>query len=363
MKIIYSFNKSGYEARYWEREISGASTAEIQFIPFNHGHYLDIRRYSRAQLLDNLYYAQHPGLVALYHDFERAIERHAADAVVVDNCPPYHPDYLFKIRNIHKVLRVADGPISAYDRDFAYLHAYDQILYHSPAYSRDFDMAEKLRYCGAKRVDFWPLALFNAAFDPAKDEEALFTQKRDIDIIFIGGQYVGKMPLLAAVKRAFGRRFRLHGLSSIKANLYFNMRFGFPGWVRPVPFDQYVPLYQRAKIGINMHNRGKYTVGNYRLFDLAGNGVLQISDGGEYLNNFFRVGEEIVSFENADDLIKKIDYYLANEDERQAIARQAYRRVIADHRFSYRMQQLARLISEAVSNQLARSRETSWSST
>jgi hypothetical protein len=112
--------------------------------------------------------------------------------------------------------------------------------------------------------------------------------------------HVNKMPLLAAVKKALGRRLHLHGTTSLKKNVYFNVKYGFPGCVRPVAFTHYVPLYQRAKIGINIHNRGDYTVGSYRLFDLPANGVMQISDGGEYLKQFYSVGEEIVSYQNTD---------------------------------------------------------------
>src|SRR5215475_1784977 len=160
MNIVYSFNKKGFEARYWEREIAAGTTSDVKFIPFNHDPYLSPDLYVRAQLLDNLYYDKHPGLKRLYKDFEEIISDHHADAVIVDTCPPYHPDYLRKIK-AYKVLRIADGPISAYDRDFAYLHAYDHVLYHSPAYSWEMGMAEKLSYCGAKRFDFWPLALFD----------------------------------------------------------------------------------------------------------------------------------------------------------------------------------------------------------
>lgn len=347
MNIVYSFNKKGYEARYWEAEIRAASTAEFRFIPFNHDSYVHWTAYARAQLLDNLYFQHHAGLKTLYRDFEDVLRQSFADAVIVDNCPPYHPDYLRRL-DLYKVLRIADGPISAYDRDFAYLHAYDHVLYHGPAYSRDMGMAEKLKYCGAKRFDFWPLALFDAAFDRRKTGSELVAQERDIDVVFIGGQHINKLPLLATVKRAFGRRFRLHGLTTFKTNVYFNLRYGFPGWVRPLAFEQHVPLYQRSKIGINLHNRGKYTVGNYRLFDLAGNGVMQISDGDEYLNDFFRVGEEIATYSNADDLVDKIRYYLANDDERRAIANCGYERVMKDHRFAQRMRQLGELIKQGM---------------
>lgn len=347
MNIVYSFNKKGYEARYWESEIRAASDAGFTFIPFNHDPYLDVTKYVRAQLLDDLYYQRDGALMALYDDFERLLRESRAEAVVVDNCPPYHPDYLRRI-DAYKVLRIADGPISAYDRDFAYLHAYDHILYHSSAYSRDMGMAEKLRYCGARNIDIWPLALFDACFDTTKSPETLFGHERDIDIIFIGTQHLDKLPLLATIKRAFSRRFKLFGVTSVKKNVYFNLRYKAGAWVRSVPFEKYVPLYQRAKIGINIHNRGKYTVGSYRLFELPGNGVMQISDGGEYLNDFFQVGSEIVGYETADELIEKLHYYLVHDEERQAIALRGYQRVIREHRFTQRMRQLGELIERGM---------------
>lgn len=347
LTLIYSFNKRGYEAEYWQREIAAASTADVTFVPFNHDPYVQVSRYIRAQLLDHLYFARDAGLERMYRDLEALVRSTNADALLVDNCPPYHPDYLRGLP-LYKVLRTSDGPLTAYDRDIPYVHAYDHVLYHSPAYSRDMGMAEKLAYCGAKRADFWPLALFDAAFDPTQTEDSLFTRDRGVDVAFVGALFPNKMPLLAAVKKAFGTRCQIWGLTSLKKNLYFNARHGFPGWIRPLPFDQYVPLYQRTKIGFNVHNRGEYTVGSYRLFDLPANGVMQISDGGRYLQAFFDVGEEIIGYDSADDLVDKIRFYLANETERRRIALNGYRRVMRDHRIRTRLHQAAALIADGM---------------
>ncbi|MGI8402140.1 MAG: glycosyltransferase family protein [Gemmatimonadaceae bacterium] len=347
ISVIYSFNKVGYEAEFWTREIRAASNEDVCFIPFNHEPYLPVESYIRGQLLDNIYYERNPALERLYGDIKLLIAREQADALVVDNAPPYHPEFL-RTLDVHKVLRTSDGPLSAYDRDFVYLHAYDQVLYHSPAYSRDLDMREKLRYCGARGCDLWPLGLFDAGYDPSVDEEALFSGRRDIDVIFVGAIHVGKMLLLAKVKKALGKRFVIRGLASVKKNLYFNARHGFPGWVRPLAFKDYVPFYQRAKIGINVHNRGKFTVGGYRLFELPANGVMQISDGGEYLSTFFEPGREIVGYDTADELIEKVEYYLRHDEERQAIARAGYRRAVRDHRMAVRLREGARLIAREI---------------
>lgn len=329
------------------REISAASSPQCQFTPFNHSPYLDPHRYIRAQLLDNLYFQEHTGLQRLYADLEAKCAAVGADVLLVDNCPPYHPDYLRKLP-IYKVLRINDGPMTAYDRDFAYLHAYDHILYHSPAYSRDVGMEEKLRYCGARRMDFWPLGSFDALCDPTKTEADILKEARDVDVVFVGALHLNKMPLLAAVRKSLGRRFKLYGVTSWKRNVYFNLKHGVLGWVRPLPFEGYVPLYQRAKIGINVHNRGDYTVGSYRMFDLPANGVMQISDGGPFLNAFFSVDEEIAVYKGAEELIEKIQYYLDHDKERERIALNGFRRVQRDYKIAKLLSQAGELIKRGM---------------
>lgn len=346
MKIIYSFNKRGFEAEYWTREIAAASAPGIEFVPFNHDPFLDPQRYVRAQLLDNLYFGREPGLQRLYAALLELIRRSRADVLLVDNCPPYHPEFLRGL-DLYKVLRLSDGPVTAYDRDFAYLHAYDHVLYHSPAYSRDLGMAEKLDYCGARRHDFWPLALFDAFFDKNLAEDQVAALPRDIDVVFVGALYPNKMPLLAAVKRAFGRRFQIYGLAGFKRNAYFNLRYRFPQWVRPIRFEDYVPLYHRAKIGINAHNRGKYTVGSYRLYDLPGNGIAQITDGAEFIDRFYAPGHEIDTYDDPAQLIARVDHYLTHPEQRRELAMQGWRRAMKDHRIGARLRQLRALLAPA----------------
>jgi hypothetical protein len=343
LKVVYSFNKTGFEADYWAREIAGASTSDYEFIPFNHGNYLSPSFYLRAQLLDNLYFQENPQLFRMYAALRAALAETRADVLLVDTCPPYHPEFLRTLK-VYKLLRIADGPMAAYDRDFAYVHAYDHILYHSRAYSRDMGIAEKLEYVGAKKSNFWPLALFSAMFDATKTEQTILAHERPIDIIFVGALHPNKMPLLAKVKKAFGTKFRIHGLTSLKKNIYFNLKYGLPGWVTPIDSKDYVALYQRAKLGINVHNRGKYTVGSYRLFDLPGNGVLQLSDGEEYLSDYFAVPNEIVSYRNPDDLIEQAHYFLGDDKARNRVALASFRRATRDHTINKRMGELVEIL-------------------
>jgi glycosyltransferase involved in cell wall biosynthesis len=346
LKIIYSFNKRGSEAEMFRNEITSGSDERYSFVPFNHDPYVEPARYSRAQLLDNLYYAKDPGLMRLYADVEAMLGDLRADALLVDNALPYHPDFLRKL-GVFKVMRTTDGPMAAYDRDFAYVHAYDQVLFHSPAYSRDMGMEEKLRYVGATDARFWPLGVFSCMYDHSKRVETILSNRRDIDVLFVGSLYPNKMPLLSKVKKAFGSRCVIRGVAGWKWNLYYNAKFGFPGWVRPIDFEEYIPLYQRTKIGFNIHNRGDYTVGSYRLFELPANGVMQISDGGPFLDEFFKVGEEIVRHDG-DDLVDKIRYYLDHDDERNRIALAGYRKVMREDLMKVRLRRAGEMIEDGI---------------
>jgi spore maturation protein CgeB len=350
MKIIYSFNKKGWEADLWIDTFKNSSTEEVNFIPFNHQEYLDPNLYQSAQKLDNLFYIKDYRLMRMYADLLSLIAQTKAEAIIVDNCFPYHPEFLLKL-DIHKVIRTTDGPIVAYERDFAYLHAYDQVLYHSPAYSSEINMHDKLRYClgNNKPINFLPLGVFPKFYETHKNESNIMESKRDIDVIFIGALHLNKIEKLAKIKKILGARFKLYGLTTIKKNLYMNIRHGCAGWIQPVPFEKYASLYQRSKIGINLHNRDGYTVGNYRLFDLPANGVMQISDGGDDLNKFFTDGKEIVGYNNLDELIEKIYYFLEREDERREIALNGYNRVLSDYKINDIMKKSYEFISKAIS--------------
>ena len=84
------------------------------------------------------------------------------------------------------------------------------------------------------------------------------------------------------------------------------------------------------------------------MFELPANGVMQISDGGPFLDNFYEPGREIVGYSSADDLIEKIRYYLEHDAERESIARAGFRRAMRDHRMKQRLRQAGELIESGM---------------
>lgn len=346
MQIIYSFNKTGFEADCWEKEIRSASANGFNFIPFNHGNYLDPSFYAVAEKLDQCYQGRDAKLLNMYAALQALINKEKAQAMIVANAPPYHPDFLRKL-NIYKALYSADDPGATYLINIPYLHAYDHVFYVDPVYSPDMDMQEKMRYCGMKNADWLPISAFDFEFEPSKDEGRLFSQERDIDVIYVGKFWRQKMDTLVKVKKAMGSKFKMYGLFRWKHNLYLNIIHQYGGWVKPISHQDRVKLYQRSKIGFNIH-WNEYGLGNQRLYHLPANGVMQISDCADHLGRIFKPDQEIAAYRNADELIDKIKYYLKNDAERQAIAKAGYQRVMKDYRFAQVTQRAASLIQKGM---------------
>ncbi|HET9983727.1 MAG TPA: hypothetical protein VFQ38_09070, partial [Longimicrobiales bacterium] len=196
MRLLISFNKTGYEGACWMREIAQASTERVRFIPFNPGALCPPALYDSAAALDRAYQRRDPRVLALQAGLEAAILEHSPDVLFVTNSPPYHPDYLRTLR-LYKVLNTTDDPGSTYVRTIPYLHAYDHVVYADPAYSQDFDMPDLLRYCGVRDADWLPIGVFDYEHRPDRDEATLFRQERDIEVVYVGSFFMQKLPLFS----------------------------------------------------------------------------------------------------------------------------------------------------------------------
>lgn len=342
MRVLYSFNKIGSEAKCWESEIRAASDQDASFIAFNHGAYLDPLLYDDSVKLDKLYQAKDKRLLQMYSAVERYISDHRIDVLFVTNCPPYHPDFLRRLSPF-KVLYSTDDPPATYMRTIPYLHAYQHVMFCAQGYSADMDLADKMRYCGMVNATWLPLGVMNYERDAAQTEDSIVNHQRDIDVIYVGKFWRQKLDLLFEVKKRLRKELRIYGVFSVKHNVYVNCRYGFPGWVRPVSFEERVQLYQRSKIGINIHYN-EYALGNQRMYHLPANGVMQLCDCERYVGRIMRDGEEVISYNTVDDLVDKVRYFLRHPDERRAIAINGYRKVQRDYCFSTVVRRMAEVI-------------------
>lgn len=98
--------------------------------------------------------------------------------------------------------------------------------------------------------------------------------------------------------------------------------------------------FRSTKIIVNNIHFTEAVGVNNTLFEAAGCGALVLCDAKETLPSLFEIGEEVVTFESREELLKKAHYYLspAGEAERLAIRERAWKRAHRDHTYERRLQ-------------------------
>jgi spore maturation protein CgeB len=173
---------------------------------------------------------------------------------------------------------------------------------------------DRYRSWGVKSVHWWPLGFRAEDFDPTLDEARIRSSARDVDVALLCER-------VTRYRRARVDRFAL----AFPDGVYRGQ-----GW--PQGFlaeSERVPLLQRTRVGINIHNSTGPI--NFRTFYLPANGVMQICDNKSHLASVFALGEEVVGYDTIDEAIDLCRFYLAHEQERQEIAIAGWKRTMRDY--------------------------------
>lgn len=102
--------------------------------------------------------------------------------------------------------------------------------------------------------------------------------------------------------------------------------------------EEIVDVYRESKINLNITKYQLKTAINQRVFDVPACGGFLLTDYREDLEQCFDVGDEIIFYEDQEDLKDKVAYYLSRPRERERIARAGMNRVRAEHDFSHRLE-------------------------
>jgi spore maturation protein CgeB len=101
----------------------------------------------------------------------------------------------------------------------------------------------------------------------------------------------------------------------------------------------------RSKVVLNRHiDVAEGYANNMRLYEATGAGALLLTDAKSNLAELFDPGSEIVTYQDADDLVATLAQLAADRDRRIAIAAAGQRRTLRDHTYRQRMTQLTELL-------------------
>ncbi len=202
------------------------------------------------------------------------------------------------------------------------------------------EFLSRLREAGARNAAFLPLAAapeVHRKMEPTPEEALEFGS----DVSFVGAGY-------------YNRRKMFEGLVDLDFRIWGNEWDACPalqGFVQRdgarIGTDDIVRIFNASRINVNLHS-SSYHEGvnpdgdfvNPRTFEIAACGRFQLVDARSGLADLFRLGEELVCFDGLGDLRGKIAHYLANPEEREALASRGMERVLRDHTYERRMEEM-----------------------
>lgn len=102
-------------------------------------------------------------------------------------------------------------------------------------------------------------------------------------------------------------------------------------------YTQMPKAFKCTKINLNISLKTIRTGIPLRVLDILSCGGFVISNFQEELAEYFRLGEEIVTYGDLEELYYLVSYYLQHEEERKQIAARGLQRIKEDFRFEERM--------------------------
>ncbi len=116
--------------------------------------------------------------------------------------------------------------------------------------------------------------------------------------------------------------------------------------------EEIVKIFCATRVNLNLHSsvRPDVTVAggdfvNPRTFEIAACGAFQVVDQRALLPELF-AEEELAVVDSLEAMVAATHYFLRHEDERQAMAKRARQRVLAEHTYTRRMETLLHLVGK-----------------
>jgi glycosyltransferase involved in cell wall biosynthesis len=121
-------------------------------------------------------------------------------------------------------------------------------------------------------------------------------------------------------------------------------RFKTNDFYRTYSPEEVGQVYSQSRIVFNTSIAGDVTM---RVFEGTACGALLLTDSeANGLGDLFDIGHEVVTYADDNDMLNKITYFLAHEEERAQIANAGYQRAQAQHTYCHRAQYLLDKISD-----------------
>lgn len=99
-------------------------------------------------------------------------------------------------------------------------------------------------------------------------------------------------------------------------------------------------IFHNSKINLNITSKSIRSGLPLRIFDIMGCGGFVLTNFQLELPEFFSLGEDLVCYDNHEDLAYKTDYFLRHEEERREIAENGFTTIRKYHTYPIRLEQM-----------------------
>ncbi|MCL2934652.1 MAG: tetratricopeptide repeat protein, partial [Trichodesmium sp. MAG_R03] len=168
------------------------------------------------------------------------------------------------------------------------------------------------------------------------------------DLLFLGTAWPNRVKvinqLLCSLKRPLRPKIGLPYNQFLKTpqlvdkSIYYDWRTSNPNFTRFVNTSRIVLCLFR-EFAASSTNLSAGSTPPPRLFEVALAGGFQLAhSSGKEISRYFEPGKEIVMYDNKEDLVAKVEYYLDHPEERIQIAASAREKALLSHLYTHRIE-------------------------
>ena len=207
----------------------------------------------------------------------------------------------------------------------------------------EFPVYDKIYSFSQKITNFInEIKIGNAAFLPfgAKPIPEIKNKFSKFDICFVGSADLRRIFCLEKLKKynliIYGSKWNRNKqlmTDELKNKIIFNSIWG----------KKLHLLLNQSKIILNITRSTFYGIEtglNLRIFETLAAKSFLLTDYSNELDDLFIIGEEIETYQSTEELVDKIDYYLAHDVERNKIARKGYERYLKEYTWEARINKM-----------------------
>ncbi|HJS99875.1 MAG TPA: glycosyltransferase [Terriglobales bacterium] len=313
--------------------------------------FLDEQKYVGNRLGELIAYRLWDKKPLRYREFNRelvsVVAKFQPDIVLATKGSFISPEALIEMKRCSGAVLVNYATDDPFNRRTSGRHIVDAIPHYDVYICTKRAIMEDVRRAGCPTVVFVPFGYEPSIYYPEQpltdEEQARFRS----DVAFIGGADADRYPFFEAL---------LDAIPDLDLHLYggywgrhSRLKKYHRGFATGRDYCLVIGGTKIAPCLVRRANRDGHVM---RTFEVPACGGFMLHERTPELREFFDEGIEVACFGSAEELVAKVQYYLAHADEREAVARAGHVRCVPAYSYDNRVKEILSYHCNGISTQL-----------